>query len=148
MSLLAQIRPDAEERVVEVNGRRFRVSFWDAHICAIRGVVAPDPLHPVEREPLFGMEIETAASFRASHNGGGNPLRVEVQNIAVVTSLQGNGWGSDMVRALMVAYPDATLEVSGPNEQSGPMFNKLAQQYPDRVSPSPRWDSAPRGGHS
>lgn len=138
MSVLAT-PPSAEHSRVVVGDRTFTIWSWGFIPGTLRGFVTPDPIHPSESDPEWGVDVETVATFKMRHHGYSLPRFSIVQNISVVESMRRQGWASDMVRALMQEYPEGAWEVESPNDQSGPLFNKLAELHPDRVKPSPNW---------
>nr|AFK89284.1 hypothetical protein [Arthrobacter sp. J3.40] len=68
-------------------------------------------------------------------------VRGDFNIIEVEPSRQRRGWGSDMVRALLRAYPDATWSNQSLNRQSGPMFQRLSSEFPERIAPVSRGEN-------
>ncbi|MGN7187052.1 hypothetical protein ACTHQ7_04725 [Microbacterium enclense] len=87
------------------------------------------PLIPWHRDALHeGIPIQTIATFKISHLGT-EWESGDVQNISVVDRHQREGWGTALVEALFVPFPDITWRVTGPNEKSTGLFQKLHAKH-------------------
>lgn len=124
---------------VRVDGRSFRVSRERQHETQLIGLVHPRR-HQREMNPasVFGKVLllpsETEMRFKLCATRGGR--RGYITNITVVGSRQRQGWATSMIRALFTLYPDCIWTVECPNEQSGQLFQYLAQRYPQQVIPA------------
>lgn len=133
---MSGFRINKSTRFVRVGLRLFKVVWWMDAGC-IRGKVTPFiPWHkrrkPTVRILMTRKSHETINHFKMSMSSFPFPY-AEVQRISVVHRKQRNGWGSDMVVALIKVFPDSKWSISAPNEKSKGMFNKLADLYPENV---------------
>ncbi|ONI65412.1 hypothetical protein ALI44B_00190 [Leifsonia sp. ALI-44-B] len=123
---------------VKVDGRRFTITSereYPGHLIAF--------VHPRRRHDrgrlgrlIHGASADddlTEMRFKITDSPTGR--HGLVTNIAVAHRKRHQGWATSLVRVLLQRYPGVVWTVENPNEKSGQLFVKLANQHPGRVLP-------------
>lgn len=109
--------------------RRTRLTFHYAH-------VKPFPRHrgtqtlSILGAPELRIPGATVLQFRLNENRTGS-----FKQIDVIQEKRRRGWATDMVNALLKAHPEATWQNEVLNEESGPLFERLSHDHPERIAP-------------
>jgi hypothetical protein len=107
--------------------------------------VKPLPRHRQRHiDEFLGSEVPFDCSTQL-HFRIDDGRRGKFKQIEVVPGRWRRGWASDMVRALLKAHPGVNWQNESLNPKSGPLFERLSAEYPERIAKVvPRVD----GGYS
>ncbi|MEV7134373.1 hypothetical protein AB0N24_15945 [Arthrobacter sp. NPDC093128] len=109
--------------------RRTLLSFYYAH-------VKPFPRHrgtqtaSILGAPELRFPATTFLYFRLNEGRTGS-----FKKIQVIQEKWRRGWATDMVNALLKAHPEATWQNEVLNGNSGPLFERLSNEHPERIAP-------------